>query len=431
VIAQAIVALAFVVVLLRAEGVRLPFTGGGDWTISAAFADAGGIHTGERTPVLVSGVPSGSVTSVSAQYGLAIVTMRLPGSARGIIRTDATAAIEPRSALEDMTVDISPGSPPAPAARPGMRIAAAQTESTTTLDRVTAIMDADTRAQLAILLGQLAAGIRGRGSQLQGTVDRLHALLDPATQVTDALARRRTLITELVDALSRIGASAERSDVALAGSLDAGARTLGVTARRQASIAATVQGLPATVSALDGALRSVQSLAGPLLPTLRSLSSTAAALPAALSSARQTVPAASSLLHSASAFSAPKTAGALRSAAAVLANLKSVATALTPAISRVEPIVSDVNAHRQGIGLLGERFSGVLSTNDANGPVLRGLGDFEPFNPADFGYPSATGAQKTALAAQAVQALTLTCLHGGLVACVVRYLIPGLPGSVR
>ena len=84
-----------------------------------------------------------------------------------------------------------------------------------------------------------------------------------------------------------------------------------------------------------------------------------------------------------------------------------------------------------GIGQLGERFSGVLSTDDANGPVLRGLGTFEPFNPADFGAPGATGARKAALASQAATALTLSCTRGSLVACLARYLVPGLPGSVR
>jgi len=111
--------------------------------------------------------------------------------------------------------------------------------------------------------------------------------------------------------------------------------------------------------------------------------------------------------------------------------LAGTARALTPAIADVAPIVDAVNTDRSGIGVLGARFSGVLSTNDANGPILRGLGTFEAFNPADFGVPNATPAQTVALAAQAVHALTLTCLDGGLVACLVRYLVPGLPGAVR
>src|SRR3954454_24712395 len=117
--AQIIGALGFVWVLLGSEGVRLPFTGSGDWTIQAQFSDVGGIHDGERTPVLMAGVPVGSVSGVRVADGLGVLTLRLGGSARGVVRADATARIEPRSALQDMTVDISPGSPRAPALAPG------------------------------------------------------------------------------------------------------------------------------------------------------------------------------------------------------------------------------------------------------------------------------------------------------------------------
>jgi virulence factor Mce-like protein len=429
-IAQIVAALAFVAVLLIAEGIRVPFTGAGDWTIEAVFSDAGGLHTGERTPVLVAGVPTGTVTGVRLERGLAVATLRLGAQARGVVRADATAAIEPRSALQDQTVDITPGSGSAPAAGERMRITVAHTRPTTTLDRVTAVLDADTRAQLSVLVDQLARGIGGRGGQLRTAVAELHGLLDPAKRVAGALARRRALLSDLVGSLSRLGASAEGHDVALANSLTAAARTLAVTSSRESALAASVRSLPSTMTTLTGALARVRELAAPLAPTLTTLASTADALPRALSSLRAVAPAANGLLTAARAFAANGGTG-LHAAAGVLGTLGPTATALTPAIARVQPIVAAINSRRAGIGQLGERFSGVLSTNDANGPILRGLGAFDAFNPADFGFPNATGAQKAKLAAQAAQALTLTCLHGGLLACLVRYLVPGLPGSVR
>lgn len=429
-VAQALAALGFVLLLLNAEGVRLPFTGGGDWTLRAAFADAGGIHSGERTPVLVSGVPEGEVTSVSEVNGLAYVTMRLNGSARGIVRADATAAIVPRSALEDMTVEISPGSGGDPAARPGMLITAARTVPTTTLDQVLSVLDSDTRTQLAIMVDGLASGLRGHGGTLRAAVDQLHALLNPALAVTRALARRRTLLADLVRGLAQIGSAAQSRDVQLAQALASGSRTLATTAGRESDIAASVAQLPSTLSSLQSALSGVRTLATPLVPALSTLRSTARALPAALAGVRSVAPAASRLLAAAGEF-ARDDGGPLRSAASAFGGLAGTARLLTPAIAKVQPIVSAVNTDRNGIALLGERFSGVLSTDDANGPILRGLGTFEAFNPADFGEPGATGASKAAVAAQAATALVDTCLRGGLVACLVRYLVPGLPGAVR
>jgi phospholipid/cholesterol/gamma-HCH transport system substrate-binding protein len=428
-ILQALAAVAFVVVLLGAEGVRLPFTGGGDWTLTAVFSDAGGIHGGESTPVLVSGVPQGQVTGVVVRDGRAVVTMRLDGTALGVIRRDAGARIEPRSALQDTTVDITPGTSNAPAS-PGMRIPVARTAPTTTLDRVTGVLDADTRAQLSIVLAQLARGIAGQSGRLQAAVLQLRGQLDPATRVLAALARRRTLLGELVGSLSRIASSVQRRDRDIAASLSAGAVTLGAIARRESSLTAAVGSLPSTMSAVRGALGSVRSLAQPLVPALRDFQPVAAALPAALAAARQTAKPLGSLLAGAQAFVSRGAAG-LSWTDSLLSTLAPTASALVPAISRVQPIVSAVNSRRAGIGQLGQRFSGVLSTNDANGPILRGLGTFEPFNPANFGYPSAGPAKRTALAGQAATALTLSCLHGQPVACLIRYLVPGLPGSVR
>jgi virulence factor Mce-like protein len=427
---QLVGAVAFVVALLSAESVRLPFTGGGEWTLRAAFADVGGIHTGERTPVLVAGVPSGMVTSVKLEQGVAVVTMRLDRAARGVIKADATATIEARSALQDLTVDISPGSAGAAPAPDGMRIAVARTTPTTTVDRVTAILDADTRAQLSIVVDQLARGLRGQGGRLRAAVNQLYGLLDPATRVAGALAQRRVILTALVDSLARVGGAVESRDASLAAALSAGSRTLGVTVRRQSAIAAAVSSMPSTISSLTGALARVRQLATPLVPALGGLAQTAAALPAALRSVRGATPAFASLLNTADAF-ATRSGASLHAAAGAFGLLQPTATALTPAIARLEPIVSAVNDHRQGIGQLGERFSGVLSTSDINGPILRGLGTFESFNPANFGFPAAGGAKRVALAAQAAEALTLSCLKGGLVACLVRYLIPGLPRSVR
>ena len=409
---------------------QLPFTDTGDFTLTAQFSDAGGLHSGGRTPVLVAGVPVGQVTTVRLERGLALVTMRLATSARGVVRRDARATIEPRSALEDLTIDISPGSKDLPAAPSGMRIPVDHTTPTTTLDRVTAVLDADTRAQLSIVLDQLAQGLGGRGGTLQATVARLHSLLDPATEVAHAVAQRRGLLTSLIGSLSRLGAAAETHDASLANALSAGAQTLRVTASRESALAAGVSALRQTIESIDTALERVRTLATPLVPTLDRLGATAVALPRAFHSVRTVVPSAGSLLSAASTFAAQGGAP-LHLAAGVLAQLGSTARALTPALARMQPIVAAVNDRRQGIAQLGERFSGVLSTGDANGPVLRGLGSFEPFNPADFGFLSANGARRVALAAQAAEALTLTCLRGQLVACLVRYLIPGLPGAVR
>jgi len=429
-VSQALVAVALLAFLLHEDGVRVPFAGASDWHLEVAFRDAGGLSSSQRAPVLVAGVQEGRVESVRYQHGLAIARLRLDGSARGVVRSDATATVEPRSALEDLTVNLKPGSASAPPARPGARIEPAQAVAPVALDRVVDVVDADTRSQVAILLDQLAGGLRGRSGPLRAAVARLAPMLDSANQVTTQLARRRRLLTRLVDSIDAISSATAQHQSALSDAVRAGRKTLDVTAAHDSALSATVAGLPATLSSLDRALSRARALATPLRPALDGLEPAAKVLPGALTSARASAPLLTSLAGDVSALERDGEPAA-RDLGQVAPLLAPTASALRQPVADVGPIVQAVDANREGIGQLGERFSGVLSTNDANGPILRGLGTFEPFNPADLGEPGATPAQRTLLAAKAVKALTNECLYDNPLACLTRYLVPGLPGSVR
>jgi hypothetical protein len=104
--------------------------------------------------------------------------------------------------------------------------------------------------------------------------------------------------------------------------------------------------------------------------------------------------------------------------------------ALREPVAGLHPILADIDKNKEGIGLLGERFSGVFSTNDANGVILRGLGFFEKPDPANLGAPGASGAELRSLQRKSVRALLKACKDNAI-ACLARYLIPGLPGAAR
>ncbi|MEA2293903.1 MAG: phospholipid/cholesterol/gamma-HCH transport system substrate-binding protein [Solirubrobacteraceae bacterium] len=430
--AQTLLAVVFLAALLHAEGVGLPFSGDGGWTVRVAFADAGGLRDGSRAPVTVAGVATGAVERVryDPARGRAVATLRLDARARGVLRGDATATVVPRSALQDLTVELGAGSPRAPALRDGGWIAASHAAGPVALDRVADTLDTDTRAQAQVLLGQLAAGLDGRAGRLRDAVRRLSRALDPAGAVTAALAERRRSLTRLVDALAAISGALGAHDRALADALRAGRRTLQVASRREGAVAATVDELAPALTTLRRALAATDGIGGDLRPALQQLRPAARALPAALGGAIAAAPEARTLLARLAALE--RDGGpALRDARRAAQSLPGLTRTLTPALRDASTVLHAVDAHRDGIGLLGERFSGVLSTSDANGVILRGLGFFEPFNPEDFGEPGATGARLAALKAKAVRALVRTCERENQVACLARYLVPGLPGSVR
>src|SRR4051794_39168267 len=232
---QGLAALAFALALLHASGIALPGVDNGRWHLQLEFRDAGGLHPPPRAggpgppraaAVLGAGVPSGGGGGVHYRRGLAIVDVELDAAARGVVRTNATATIRPRSALNDQTVAITPGSAAAPALEPGARIGAARTHGPVALDRVVSILDADTRAQVAILLDQLAAGMRGRSGALRAGIRRLTPLVSSATQVSRLLKRRRALLVRLVDSVQRLAAVGALHRTALAESVRSGRRTL-------------------------------------------------------------------------------------------------------------------------------------------------------------------------------------------------------------
>jgi virulence factor Mce-like protein len=428
---QGALAVVFLGALLHAEGVRLPFSDGGRWTVRVALADAGGLHNGSRAPVTVAGVAAGKVTDIGYDpaRGRAVATLELEPDARGVLRRDASATVIPRSALQDLTLDLAPGDDGA-ALDDGDWIGAAHSAGPVALDRLVGVLDADTRVQVQVLLGQLAAGLKGRAGALRAATQQLARVLDPARQVTAALAARRTQLTGLVDDLAQLTGTLGEHDRALGDVLRAGRATLDVTGAREAAVADTVDELDPTLASLRRALSATRDLAVPLEPALTDLRPTARALPATLDELRATVPDARKLIGTLDGIERDGT-DSLAAARGIAKRLPRLTGSLTDAAHDGETFIRAIDANRDGIGLLGERFSGVLSTSDANGVILRGLGFFENFNPEDFGEAGASGARLTRLKAQAVTALVRTCKQDNPLACLARYLVPGLPGSVR
>ncbi|MHB8657648.1 MAG: MlaD family protein [Solirubrobacteraceae bacterium] len=428
ILVQALGAIAFLGYLLSHEALQLPLLSH-NYTVRAAFLDAGGLNGSYHSPVLVAGVPEGRVQAVTYQHGLAVATLELPDSVKRLVHSDATVNIVPRSGLEDQMVDITPGSAGAPPLAAGTMIAPRRTGSTVGFDRLIDVLDADTRAQVGILLSQLDIGLHGRSVPLRDALQQLGPLVDGTTTVTAALAERRVLLSELVASLDRMVTTLGQHGSDLAGAVDAGQRTLAVTAARSAQLSGIMRALPGTLGQLTGAMSAVRTLAGPLDPALAGLMPFARALPGALISLQRFDPAGVRLLSVLRGLERTGTGPAL-DLRRTLTALGPSAQRLVPSVADLHPILQDINVHKQGIGQLGDNFSGVFSTNDLNGPILRGLGFFETFNPADMGFPGATGPRLATAQAESIAALTRVCLHVNPVACLIRYLVPGLTGAV-
>jgi phospholipid/cholesterol/gamma-HCH transport system substrate-binding protein len=370
----------------------------------------------------------GTVENVSFDNGVAVAELSLDPDAAEVVGAGSTARIVSRSALQDLEVDIDPG--PGKALADGATIPPAKTSSTVGSDRVVSLLDADTRAQLQVLLPQLAEGLKGRAPALRADLDELGRVVDSTRLAAAALADRRRELVRFVDELDSVVSRLAERRSQLGNAVDAAQQTLAVTAGRDRELDRVMAQLPPTLDDVNGALGAVDDLSKPLVPALEQLRPVAERLPAALDSVRNLLPEGSQLIDDLDGL-ATRGAAPVAHLRALLADLGPASNAIAPSVADVRPIIRAIDRNKDGIGLLGDRFSGVFSTNDANGPILRGLGFFEPFNPEDLGFDSGGGSAGLERAKlDSVAALTKVCVTENPVACLVRYLIPGLPGFV-
>ncbi|MTD44373.1 MCE family protein [Conexibacter sp. W3-3-2] len=431
VVLQALVALALAAFLLAQQDPRMPWDD--SYEVRVELRDASGLSTEDRNRVTIAGVPAGRVDEVrhDPERGVAVATLRLDGDTAGRLHAGTRATVQPRSALNDLVLDLTPGRLDAPALLDGDRIPVTRAAGATQLDQVLETLDADTRSQLQLLLAGLDEGLGdARGGRVAAALRQLDPVRVSGGRVARTLAERRVLLRRLVGGLDTLtGALAARAD-ALERAVGAGRRTVAVSAARDAEIAAAVDRLPGTLADVRAALDGIQRLAEPLDPALVRLRPVARALPGALDALRDSTPATRALLGELRR-TARQTRTASRTLRVTLQRLGPAATALEPAVRDAAPTVAAIDRNRDGIGLLGERFTGIFSTNDVNGPILRGLGFFETFNPANFGFSATTPAARLRAGTQVVAALTKVCAEQNPLACLVRYLVPGLPGAVR
>ncbi|MDO9409653.1 MlaD family protein [Patulibacter sp.] len=402
-----------------------PLAGGG-YVVEASFRDAGGIKAGDGATVTIAGVDAGRVVGVTHRSGVAVLRLRLDDDTKGRVHRGATATVRPRSQLGDLIVELTPGRLAARALRDGDRLDVDATAATVPFSQVVATLDSDTRTWLQLLVGELDRGVGGdaRGRELRRAMRSLEPLSASASSVTAKLAARRATLTRLVRDLDVLFSSTGRRGDELRRTIVAARQVLGVTGDGAADVRATVAALPATLASTRRALASVGTLGDHLDPALATLRPLTRELPRTLRTTREALPRLDGLLAEASTTARTST-GPARDLEATTRAAGTAIPALRPTTVRGGSIVRDVDRNRDGIGLLGERFSGIFSTADQNGTLLRGLGFFEPFNPANFGFGDDSPAGR-AKAATAVVRATLRACRTNAFACLLPFTVPGL-----
>jgi phospholipid/cholesterol/gamma-HCH transport system substrate-binding protein len=107
------VALAIVVGAYILDHQRLRWPWEDVTRIEATFSNAQAVTPGQGQTVNVAGVQVGEISDVRLEDGRAVVEMTLDNEDLGPVYENATILLRPKTGLNDMSLQLDPGSPPA------------------------------------------------------------------------------------------------------------------------------------------------------------------------------------------------------------------------------------------------------------------------------------------------------------------------------
>jgi phospholipid/cholesterol/gamma-HCH transport system substrate-binding protein len=190
--------------------------------ITGDFTTAQAVTPGQGQAVDIAGIQVGKVTAVDLEDGHAVVGMDIEPKYMELIRPNASLLLRPKTNLNDMVVEVEPGSGKGHI-KDGHNFPLSQTEPNVNLDAFLGTLDADTRQYIQLLVAGGAQGIGGRGHQFGNALRRLHRQPQQSGRDPPRGARQRD--PRLRPADHRTG-SPRRRDRTLGHLLQGGARQL-------------------------------------------------------------------------------------------------------------------------------------------------------------------------------------------------------------
>src|SRR5215208_420372 len=139
---------AVTVILINQRAVLpnwVPLIGTDRFQLEADFSTAQAVTPGQGQSVDIAGIKIGEVSSVTLEDGHAVVGMDVDNKYAPLIHTNASLLLRPKTGLNDMVVEVDPGTPSAPKVDEDSSIPLASTQPQVNPDDVLAALDADTQ----------------------------------------------------------------------------------------------------------------------------------------------------------------------------------------------------------------------------------------------------------------------------------------------
>jgi phospholipid/cholesterol/gamma-HCH transport system substrate-binding protein len=249
----------------------VPVVGSDFYELKGEFQTAQSVMPGQGQTVDIAGVPVGDVKSVDLKKGRAVITMTVEKKYAKLIKKDAFMLLRPKTGLNDMIVELTPGSRGAENAPDGYTVPIRNTLPNVNLDQFFAVFDRDTRDYLQLLLSGGGKGLKGQGRGLSAVLRRFDPMNRDILAITKEVGKRRKNLARLIHSFQLLATELGKHDKELAEWVDSSSAVFRSFANQDANLRKTVALLPGALSATNKALVSADQVARDLGPATRDL----------------------------------------------------------------------------------------------------------------------------------------------------------------
>jgi virulence factor Mce-like protein len=248
----------------------LPFQS--HFTVHALFPNANGVRTDSL--VRIAGVNVGKVTEISKVNGSQAANVTLQIDDQGLpIHKDATFAIRPRIFLEgNFFVDVSPGTPSAPAVHDGETFPVQQGSNPVQIDQVLNVLQSNTRHNLQILLKEYGYAITQAATDYNASIQYWLPAYKYGSEVNHALLGLQPHdLSAYLGKMAQVSAALDAHPQQLQSLITDFNTTANAFARQNVALGNTVAELPRTLAAATPALNALNAAFPPLRRFARAL----------------------------------------------------------------------------------------------------------------------------------------------------------------
>ena len=260
--------------ILAHENLKLPswvpVLGHNYFTLKAEFQTAQAVTPGQGQAVTIAGAKIGEIASVELHEGVAVVTMKVAPKFARIYR-NATLLIRPKTQLQDITIEVNPGTPSAGHLKSGEVIPLSQTAANVDFDEFLAGLDAETRAYLQELLASAGEAFKENGPAFAATVKRFSPTARLIQEIAKELAARHANTERSIHNFRLLLEALGGKDKQISELVEAANAVYAVFAKEDANFERTLHLLPGALHKTSIALSktaAAQSVAGPTLQKL-------------------------------------------------------------------------------------------------------------------------------------------------------------------